>query len=256
MSIPLLQLAPEPDAPFPPAHTALDDPDGLLAFGGDLTATRLLNAYRHGIFPWFGEGQPILWWSPEQRCVFRPGQVHLSSRFRRSLRHCQWQITADRDFDAVMARCADIPRRGQDGTWITSTMKAAYSELHALGWAHSIEVRDGDSLVGGLYGLVIGQMFFAESMFSARSGASKLALAALALRMTQWRWPLIDAQLSNPHLLSLGAVTLPRDTFVAEVARLTALPAIEPDFATAFARVPASSFAGPNLCAKASDMAQ
>lgn len=256
MLTPLAQLAPEPDAPFPPACTALNDPDGLLAVGGDLSATRLLSAYRNGIFPWFGEGQPILWWSPEPRCVFHTGQVRLSSRFRRSLRRCAWRIEADRDFDAVLASCADTPRRGQDGTWITPAMKAAYSELHALGWAHSIEVRDGDTLVGGLYGLVIGQMFFAESMFSARSGASKLALAALARRLAQWHWPLIDAQLSNPHLLSLGAEVMPRDTFLAEVMRLTAMPTIKPDFAAAFASMPASNFATQHLCANAVDMAQ
>src|SRR3546814_13553724 len=125
MSIPLVQLAPEPDAPFPPARTALNDPDGLLAFGGDLSATRLLSAYRNGIFPWFGEGQPILWWSPEQRCVFHSGQVHLSSRFRRSPRHCEWRVAADCNFDAVMTACTGSPRRGQYGNRIPPTMQTA-----------------------------------------------------------------------------------------------------------------------------------
>lgn len=246
MLIPLPLLDPESDAPFPPAHAALRDPDGLLAFGGDLSQTRLLNAYRHGIFPWFTENQPILWWSPEPRCVFHTGEVHVASRLRRSLRCCTWQICADRDFAAVVAGCAHTPRRGQEGTWITPAMSAAYLELNARGWAHSIEVRDGDTLIGGLYGLVVGQMFFAESMYSAQSGASKLALAALAHRLTQWHWPLIDAQISNPHLLSLGAKTMPRGAFLAEVTRLTALPAPEPDFAAAFGIVPASVFALPS----------
>lgn len=243
MPIPLPQLDPEPDAPFPPAHCALRDPDGLLAFGGDLSSTRLLNAYRQGVFPWYSEGQPILWWSPQSRCVFDTRALHLASRFRRSLRQCPWQVVADHDFAAVITACAYTPRRGQDGTWITPAMVAAYLALHRQGWAHSIEVRDGSTLVGGVYGLVIGQMFFAESMYSARSGASKVALAALAQRMAQWQWPLIDAQIANPHLLSLGAKSVPRDVFIADVARLTALPPPIPDFSTAFATLPANALA-------------
>lgn len=238
MRIPLPQLAPEADAPFPPGDEALDDPDGLLAFGGDLSQARLLNAYRNGVFPWFSEGQTILWWCPQPRCVFYTDAVRLSSRFRRSLRHCNWHVCADRDFAAVIEGCANTPRRGQDGTWITPAMNAAFRDLHRGGWAHSIEVRDGDTLIGGLYGVVIGQMFFAESMFSVQSGASKLALAALAYRLSQWHWPLIDAQITNPHLSSLGATTLPRVVFLAEISRLTALPPATPDFATAFGVVP------------------
>jgi len=242
---PLPLLDPEPDAPFPPAQVALRDPDGLLAFGGDLSQTRLLNAYRLGIFPWFAENQPILWWSPNPRCVFDSGDIHLASRFRRRLRHCRWHVSADRDFAAVIAGCAHAPRRDQDGTWITPEMSAAFLDLHACGWAHSIEVRDGDTLVGGLYGLAIGRMFFAESMFSALPSASTLALAALAYRLSQWNWPLIDAQISNPHLLRLGARTMPRDAFLAEVARLTALPSPGAEFAMAFGAVPANTFASP-----------
>jgi len=243
MPIPLPQLNSEPDAPFPPVHGALSEPDGLLAFGGDLSSTRLLNAYRSGIFPWFSEGQAILWWCPHSRCVFNTHSLHLSSRFRRSLRQCPWHVVADHDFGAVITACAHTPRRGQDGTWITPAMVEAYLALHRQGWAHSIEVRDGDTLVGGLYGVVIGRMFFAESMYSARSGASKLALAALAWRMAQWQWPLIDAQISNPHLLSLGAKTMARHEFIAEAARLTASPAAKSDFSTAFGMLPADTLA-------------
>ncbi|MGN6112300.1 MAG: leucyl/phenylalanyl-tRNA--protein transferase [Luteimonas sp.] len=217
----------DPAAPFPPATAALREPDGLLAAGGDLSPQRLLNAYAHGIFPWYSQGQPILWWSPDPRMVFRTGGVHLSRRFRRTLRSLPWVATADTAFDAVVAACASIPRAGQRGTWITTDMRAAYGALHRLGHAHSVEVRDGagpdgGELVGGLYGVAVGRMFFAESMFSARSGGSKAALAALAARLDGWGWPLLDAQVENPHLRSLGAEVWPRDRFLGEVARLTA----------------------------------
>jgi leucyl/phenylalanyl-tRNA--protein transferase len=179
-------LPPNPEAPFPPAAQALRVPDGLLAVGGDLSPARLLNAYRHGIFPWFSEGQPILWWTPDPRMVFRTGKPILSTRFRRSLRNCAWQVRADTAFDQVIAACASLPRPGQDGTWITPGMLAAYRELHRLGHAHSVEVFDGDRLVGGIYGVAIGRMFFGESMFSAEPGGSKVALAALARRLREW----------------------------------------------------------------------
>ena len=177
----LPRLGADPDSPFPPLRSALREPDGLLAVGGDLSPARLLNAYRHGIFPWFSPGEPILWWSPDPRVVFDTAAFRLSRRFRRELRRSEWTLSADTDFAAVMRACADIPRAGQDGgTWIGEEMLAAYGELHRLGHAHSIEVRDGGQLVGGLYGVAIGRMFFGESMFSAASGGSKLALAALA----------------------------------------------------------------------------
>ena len=185
-------LAPESDAPFPPAELALRQPDGLLAVGGDLSASRLLNAYRGGIFPWFSEGQPLLWWSPDPRMVFRTDHLHLASRFRRGLRRSSWRVHADTAFDAVVAECASRPRPGQDGTWITDAMREAYGVLHRAGHAHSIEVFDGARLVGGLYGVAIGRMFFGESMFSAESGGSKVAIAALAALMVGggWRsWP-------------------------------------------------------------------
>lgn len=206
-----------PDAPFPPAETALRDPDGLLAVGGDLSPVRLLNAYASGIFPWFSEGQPLLWWSPDPRMVFRTDGVRLSSRFRRSLRNSPWTVRADTCFAEVIAACAASPRPGQDGTWITAPMQQAYIALHRMGHAHSVEVFDAGRLVGGIYGVAIGRMFFGESMFSAASGGSKVALAALAHRLAQWGWPLIDAQVENDHLLSMGAEHWPRARFLALV---------------------------------------
>jgi leucyl/phenylalanyl-tRNA--protein transferase len=210
-------LGARPDAPFPPAETALLDPDGLLAVGGDLSPVRLLNAYASGIFPWFSEGQPLLWWSPDPRMVFRTDGVRLSSRFRRSLRNSPWTVRADTCFAEVIAACAASPRPGQDGTWITTPMQQAYIALHRMGHAHSVEVFDAGRLVGGIYGVAIGRMFFGESMFSAASGGSKVALAALAHRLAQWGWPLIDAQVENDHLLSMGAEHWPRARFLALV---------------------------------------
>jgi len=217
-------LSGDADAPFPPANTALRQPDGLLAIGGDLSPTRLLDAYRHGIFPWFSEGQPILWWSPDPRMVFRTCNVHLGSRFQRSLRTSQWRIRADTAFDQVVTACAQLPRRGQAGTWITDDMRAAYLQLHRLGHAHSVEVFDAEKLVGGIYGVAIGRMFFGESMFSAVTGGSKVALFALAQRLAGWGWPLIDAQVANDHLISLGAFEMCRAEFLEEVRMLTVLP--------------------------------
>lgn len=217
-------LSIDPNAPFPPADCALRQPDGLLAIGGDLSPERLLNAYRHGIFPWYSEGQPILWWTPDPRMVFRTDAVRLSSRFRRSLRQSRWQLHADTAFAEVVARCAQSPRPGQDGTWITGAMRAAYLDLHRRGYAHSVEVFEGERLVGGIYGVAMGRMFFGESMFSAESGGSKAALAGLAHRLRAWGWPLIDAQVENGHLLSLGAESWPRPAFLQQVQELTSVP--------------------------------
>ncbi|KCX01357.1 leucyl/phenylalanyl-tRNA--protein transferase [Xanthomonas arboricola] len=210
-------LAADPAAPFPPAESALREPDGLLAIGGDLSPQRLLNAYASGVFPWFSEGQPILWWSPDPRTVFRTDGVRLSSRFRRQLRSSHWIVRADTAFAQVIDACASIPRAGQDGTWITTPMQQAYLELHRLGHAHSLEVFDGTRLVGGIYGVVVGRMFFGESMFSADSGGSKVALAALAAHLHSWGWPLLDAQVENQHLMRLGAQRLPRAEFLQQV---------------------------------------
>ena len=243
MSLRLPRLGTDPDAPFPPAESALREPDGLLAMGGDLSPARLLNAYAHGIFPWFSAGQPILWWSPDPRAVFRTDGVRLSSRFRRILRGSRWDVVADTAFDQVVEACATIPRRGQGGTWITPGMRAAYGELHRLGHAHSIEVREDGRLLGGLYGVAIGRMFFGESMFSAESGGSKAALAGLAWRLREWEWPLIDAQVGNPHLAMLGADAWPRPRFLATVTGLCAQPGNPGSWAEGFGVLPASALA-------------
>ena len=221
--LPIALLSPDPDAPFPPVQQALREPDGLLAAGGDLTSVRLLNAYRSGIFPWSGEGQPLLWWSPDPRVVFDTKDFSLASRFRRQLHKSVWTLRSDTAFDQVIRACASYPRPGQDGTWITSEMIAAYNELHRLGHAHSLEVFSGAQLVGGIYGVAIGRMFFGESMFSAQPGASKVALAGLCRLLSGWGWPLIDAQVENPHLLSLGARHLSRAHFMNSVGELVKL---------------------------------
>jgi len=244
-------LGKSPDSPFPSPEHALREPDGLLAMGGDLTPTRLLNAYGHGIFPWYSRGQPILWWSPDPRMVFRTDSVRLSSRFRRSLRGSSWTVRADTAFAAVIAACARAQRPGQRGTWITPDMQAAYVALHQLGHAHSVEVFDGDTLVGGIYGVAIGRMFFGESMFSARSGGSKVALAALAHTLHGWGWPLIDAQVESPHLVSLGAETMDRADFLQWVHRLAAEPEPAAPWTGRFGAWPASRLADAAFCAPA-----
>ena len=175
---------------------------------------------------------------------FRTDGVRLSSRFRRILRGSRWDVVADTAFDQVVEACATIPRRGQGGTWITPGMRAAYGELHRLGHAHSIEVREDGRLLGGLYGVAIGRMFFGESMFSAATGGSKLALAALARRLREWGWPLLDAQVRNPHLASLGAEAWPRPRFLAAAAELCAQPGMVGAWNTAFGTLPASALAG------------
>jgi len=226
-TIELPRLGNDPDAPFPPPDFALQDPNGLLAMGGDLHPERMLRAYRRGIFPWYSAGRPILWWCPDPRAVFETDALHLSRSSRRRLRASGWRLRADTAFKDVMDTCARIPRRGQHGTWITPAVRAAFQVLHRLGHAHSIEVYHDDYLVGGLYGLAIGRMFFAESMYSADSGGSKAALAGLAAVLRRWGWPLIDAQVENEHLLSLGAVRMPRREFLARIdaqCRLQGIP--------------------------------
>jgi len=223
MSIELHWLGKDENAPFPAVQTALEEPDGLLAAGGDLSETRLLNAYRNGIFPWFSDGQPILWWSPNPRMVFRTDAIHLSRKFKSQLRKSSWQIRVDTAFEEVIRQCAGIPRIGQRGTWIHPEMIAAYDHLHRQGHAHSVEVFSGERLVGGIYGIAIGRMFFGESMFSLESGASKIALFALAKTLHEWGWPLLDAQVENPHLQFMGAQFMPRREFIQEVARLCAM---------------------------------
>ena len=202
---------------FPSVGNALDEPNGLLAAGGDLSPRRLLEAYRQGIFPWFSAGQPILWWSPDPRTVFATDKVHISTKLRRWLRDCEWTIRADSAFVEVMRACA-APRPNQPNTWITTEIVHAYTALHQLGYAHSIEVYEGRQLVGGIYGVAVGRMFFGESMFSARSNASKVALLALCRGLHGWGFPLLDAQVESTHLTSMGAFEIPRAQFVTAVA--------------------------------------
>jgi leucyl/phenylalanyl-tRNA---protein transferase len=219
--LPLLDpLAPER---FPDPRQALAEPNGLLAFGGDLSPRRLLAAYEHGIFPWFSPGEPILWWSPDPRCVFDTGVLRPHRSVRRAVAGKGWRVSVDEAFVRVMHACA-APRTGQQGTWIGPTILEAYAALHAQGHAHSVEVWDGDTLAGGVYGVAVGHLFCGESMFSAQSGGSKLALVALAALLREWGFPLLDAQVSNPHLLGLGAREIPRETFLAQVRQLVAQP--------------------------------
>ncbi|MBN8260706.1 MAG: leucyl/phenylalanyl-tRNA--protein transferase [Xanthomonadales bacterium] len=245
MNVPIPELGADPAAPFPAPDSALREPDGLLAYGGDLNPTRFLNAYRHGIFPWFTDGDPILWWSPSRRAVFRTDRVHLASRLRRQLRNSDWVVRADTAFADVVAGCA-APRAGQSGgTWITADMRAAYIELHRLGHAHSIEAYDGDRLVGGLFGLSFGHVFCGDSMFSAASGASSLALAALALRLRAWGWPLIDAQVPNAHTRRLGVEAWPRAEYLDALAGLRDLPSEPGHWQARFGTVAAADACAP-----------
>ncbi|MEX0708612.1 MAG: leucyl/phenylalanyl-tRNA--protein transferase [Woeseia sp.] len=213
MELPIryLSSADVPDA-FPVIDNACREPNGLLAAGGDLSRERLLYAYQHGIFPWYEDGQPILWWSPDPRCVLEPQHFHVARRFERWLRSTPFAVTFNRAFDAVVQGCAG-QRMGQRGTWITSEMRDAYNALHRGGWAHSVEVWHGDTLVGGLYGLAIGKIYFGESMFSRESNASKCAMLALCQELARHKFNLIDCQVVSPHLLTLGAVAIPRAVF-------------------------------------------
>jgi leucyl/phenylalanyl-tRNA--protein transferase len=214
-----------PHDPFPPVERALRDPNGLLAAGADLSAERLLDAYEHGIFPWFGEDDPLLWWSPDPRMVLFTSEVHISRSLRKTIRSGRMQVSLDSCFAQVIEGCAE-PRRGQDGTWITNEMTAAYRTLFDLGHAHSVEVWDGDGLVGGLYGVAIGRMFYGESMFSRVSDASKVALVALAGQIARWGFPCIDCQMSTRHLSSLGAREVSRATFLRHLRSLVRQPPV------------------------------
>jgi leucyl/phenylalanyl-tRNA--protein transferase len=207
---------------FPDPRRA--EPDGLLAVGGDLAPARLLQAYRRGIFPWYGEDSPILWWSPPERAVFLPGAPRLSRRTQRALRQLDFQVRRDTCFGAVIAACSSIPRPGQDGTWISPEMRAAYLALHRQGYAHSFEAfRDG-RLVGGLYGISLGAAFFGESMFSAESYASRAAFAELCRQAWDWGFAFIDGQLPNPNLDDLGARVVDREAFLDLLARALEQP--------------------------------
>lgn len=206
-----------PDQPvdaFPPPDHALRDPDGLLAIGGDLSRERLLSAYRKGIFPWFNPGQPVLWWSPDPRAVLFPTELHMSRRLRRKLRQQPFEFSVDANFADVMRACATIPRHGQRGTWITDEMFAAYCDLHDAGYAHSIEVWSNRRLVGGIYGVALGKVFFGESMFSAMADASKAAMLLLVREMQARGFALLDCQIASDHLASLGSREIGRREFL------------------------------------------
>ena len=211
--------------PFPPVDDAMRDPNGLLAAGGDLSPARLLDAYSRGIFPWFSDNDPLLWWSPDPRMVLWLPQLHVSRSLRRTLRSGRYTVTLDTAFDQVMAGCA-APRSDEDGTWITAEMTEAYTRLARLGHAHSAETWSRGRLVGGLYGVAIGRMFFGESMFSRSSDASKVAIARLVRQLERWGFELIDCQMATTHLASLGAREIPRREFLAHVDRLTRQPAV------------------------------
>ena len=202
----------DPDISFPDVELALTEPDGLLAIGGDLSVPRLLAAYRHGIFPWYGQGQPILWWSPNPRLLLMPGDLHISRNLMKTLRKEKFSVSLDTDFAAVIEACA-APRDGEDGTWITPAMQTAYLALHQAGQAHSVECRYRGELVGGLYGVAIGRAFFGESMFARASDASKAALVWLTWQLQRWQFRLIDCQIHTRHLESLGARNMPRQAF-------------------------------------------
>lgn len=204
---------------FPPLETALRQPNGLLAVGGDLSAARILEAYRQGIFPWFNQDDPILWWSPDPRMVLIPAEFKTSHSLKKILRLAQFEVSFNCAFTEVMEACA-APRNGQVGTWIHPEMIAAYTELHRLGYAHSVETWLDGELVGGLYGVSIGKIFFGESMFSRRSNASKIALARLCQQLDRWEFGLIDCQMVTPHLASLGAREMSRMEFQQHLLKL------------------------------------
>jgi leucyl/phenylalanyl-tRNA--protein transferase len=192
---------------------ALTQPNGLLSAGGDLSAQRLLHAYRNGIFPWFSVGDPILWWSPDPRMVLFPSDFKLTASLRKTLKKLKFEVRTDYAFEQIMRYCA-APRAGETGTWIAEEMISAYCELHLLGFAHSIEIWMQDELVGGLYGVAIGKMFFGESMFSRRTDGSKIAFAHMVRQLERWGFDMIDCQMYTPHLASLGAREIPRTEFI------------------------------------------
>ncbi|MBL8310745.1 MAG: leucyl/phenylalanyl-tRNA--protein transferase [Burkholderiales bacterium] len=208
-----------PGDPFPPAERALADPDGLLCAGLELTAERVLDAYHHGIFPWYSDGQPVLWWSPDPRMVLTPTDFRLHRSLKKVLRNRRYEVRCDTVFSEVMHACAEL-RPDQHGTWISDAIIAAYSELHQRGIAHSVETWIDGELAGGLYGLAIGRVFFGESMFMRRTDASKIAFAHLLAQLRRWRFELIDCQQQTEHLGSLGAAPISRADFLEQLGRL------------------------------------
>ncbi|MDP3482661.1 MAG: leucyl/phenylalanyl-tRNA--protein transferase [Sulfuricella sp.] len=213
------------DTPFPPLDSALREPNGLLAAGGDLSPQRLIEAYRRGIFPWFNPGEPILWWSPDPRMVLFPGELKVSRSLRKTLKKQPYEIRADTAFRQVMEACA-APRGGHSGTWITPAMIDAYTELHRQGLAHTVETWMDDKLVGGLYGVSLGRMFYGESMFSLATDASKIAFVHLVRQLERWGFGMIDCQMKTAHLASLGAREIPRAEFSQKLSELVNFPGI------------------------------
>ena len=213
---------------FPPTSSALEDPNGLLAVGGDLSAARLLEAYQRGIFPWYEPGEPILWWTPQPRAVLRPTEFHESRSLRKFLKTTEWCVEYDQRFEQVVDACA-APSPGREKTWISDDMKAAYLELHRRGYAHSVEVIDNHRLIGGLYGVKLGKIFFGESMFSVTTNASKVALKALCELGAPGGLSLIDCQMPNEHLASLGMTLISRENFETELKNSITLNDIDSD---------------------------
>jgi leucyl/phenylalanyl-tRNA--protein transferase len=210
---------------FPPVEQAAADPNGLLAVGGDLSVARLLEAYRGGIFPWFNENQPILWWSPDPRMVLFPAELKVSRSLAKTLRNSRFEVRADTAFRDVILNCR-MPRRDQDGTWITAPMVEAYCELHRTGIAHSIETWLDGELVGGLYGVALGRAFFGESMFMRATDASKVALVTLVRQLERWGFGLVDCQMNTAHLASFGAREIPRVDFTRRLRELIHYPPV------------------------------
>ncbi|MBI3771547.1 MAG: leucyl/phenylalanyl-tRNA--protein transferase [Gammaproteobacteria bacterium] len=210
---------------FPPVELALSEPNGLLAIGGDLKPERIIKAYQHGIFPWFSEDQPILWWSPNPRAVLFPEQLRVARSLRKTIKKEIYSITLDQAFNDVIHACA-APRNANNGTWITPQMINAYCELHRRGLAHSVEAWQNGKLAGGLYGIALGKVFFGESMFNRATDASKVAFVYLVTQLQRWGFHVIDCQVTTSHLISLGATEIDRQRFVELLAYATTLPAI------------------------------
>ena len=221
MQLPFLDI----NTPFPCPSSALDEPNGLLALGADLSPQRLMDAYSLGIFPWFDDGEPLLWWSPDPRAILIPSNVYISNSMKKQIKKQEFTITVNHDFSQVINQCA-APRQAQQETWITSEMNHAYLELHKLGHAHSIEVWQNQQLIGGLYGVGLGALFCGESMFHRAANASKIALIALCQHFSRFGGQLIDCQISNDHLSSMGATSLSRVEFIAQIKQLKVKPLI------------------------------
>ena len=218
MSIPWL----DPEHPhFPHPDQALKDPDGLLAAGGSLDPGYLITAYSQAIFPWFSESEPILWWSPSQRAIIEPHQIHINKSFSKTLRNKPWEVRLDSDFHRMVELCATLPRDGQNGTWIVESMRQAYAKLHSNGLAHSVEIYYEGQFCGGLFGVKLGGMFYGESMASLRPDASKVALAALCLNSHSLGVELIDCQMMTPHLKTMGAQQISRADLRQRISQLT-----------------------------------